>query len=86
MIARNNIESLLSQWKGRLTNEKYSEEYRYALGECIYELLELLGKIIEEEDTNLQEVIANLPSSEVEDYLLGLEADDYLASLEAHIA
>lgn len=86
MIARNNIESLLSQWKGRLTNEKYSEEYRCALGECIYELLELLGKIIEEEDTNLQEVIANLPSSEVEDYLLGLEADDYLASLEAHIA
>ena len=86
MIARNNIESLLSQWKGRLTNEKYSEEYRYALGECIYELLELLGKIIEEEDTNLQEVIANRPSSEVEDYLLGLEADDYLASLEAHIA
>lgn len=86
MIARNNIESLLSQWNGRLTNEKYSEEYRCALGECIYELQELLGKIIEEENANLAEVIASLPSSEVEDYLYGLEADEYFSSLESHTA
>lgn len=86
MIARNNIESLLSQWNGRLTNEKYSEEYRCALGECIYELQELLGKIIEEENVNLAEVIASLPSSEVEDYLYGLEADEYFSSLESHTA
>ena len=86
MIAERNIESLLSQWKERLRNESYSEEYRCALGECMYDLQTILGKIKEEEEANLQEVIASLPPKEVEDYLLQQEADDYLSSLEAHTA
>lgn len=52
----------------------------------MYDLQNLLEKIKQEEDDNLQEVLANLPSKEAEEYLLGLEADEYLASLEAHIA
>lgn len=84
MIAERNISSLLSQWKERLSNESYSEEYRCALGECVYDLQELLAKIKEEEEDNLQEVLSSLPSQEAEDYLKGIEADDYLSSLEAH--
>lgn len=86
MIAEKNISSLLSQWKERLGKESYSEDYRCALGECLYDLQELLEKIKEEEEANLQEVLAHLPSQEVEDYLAGLEADEYLSSVEAHIA
>lgn len=86
MIAEKNIESLLSQWKERLSNESYSEEYRCALGECVYDLQNLLDKIKEEERANLQEVIDSLPPKDAEEYLMGLEADDYLSSLEAHIA
>lgn len=86
MIVERNISSLLSQWKERLLNESYSEEYKITLRECMYELQNTLDDIVDEEEANLQEVIASLPSQEVEDYLLGLEADDYLASLEAHIA
>lgn len=84
MIIEDNISSLLSQWKKRLSNESYSEEYRCALGECMYDLQNILDKIKEEEEANLQEVIANLPSKEVEDYLMQQEADEYLASMEAH--
>jgi len=84
MIAERNIGSLLSQWKERLSNESYSEEYRCALGECMYDLENLLEKIRQEEEANLQEVINNLPSQEAEDYLRDIEADDYLSSLEAH--
>lgn len=84
MIAERNISSLLSQWKERLSNESYSEEYRCALGECMYDLENLLEKIRQEEEANLQEVINNLPSQEAEDYLRDIEADDYLSSLEAH--
>ena len=85
MIVQDNISSLLSQWEERL-GKKHSKDYKIALGECIHELQELLGKIIEEENANLAEVIASLPSSEVEDYLYGLEADEYFSSLESHTA
>lgn len=84
MITERNISSLLSQWKERLSNDDYSEEYRCALGECMYDLQNILDKIKEEEEANLQEVIANLPSKEVEDYLMQQEADEYLSSIEAH--
>ena len=86
MIIEDNLESLLSQWKKRLCNESYSEEYRCALGECMYDLQNILEKIKEEQQANLQQVIANLPSREVEDYLMGLEADEELATMEAHDA
>lgn len=84
MIVERNISSLLSQWKERLSNESYSEEYRCALGECMYDLENLLDKIKKEEEANLQEVIDSLPSLEAEDYLKGIEADEYLSSMEAH--
>ena len=32
----------------------------------------------------LQSVLSNLPSQEIEDYILNEEADMYLSSLEAH--
>ena len=52
----------------------------------MYDLQNLLEKIKQEEEDNLQEVIDNLPSLDAEEYLKELEADEYLASLEAHIA
>lgn len=83
MIVQNYIGSLLSQWEER-SKKSYSNDYRIALGECIHELQETLGKIVEEENANLEEVIASLPPKEVEDYLTGLEADEYLASMDSH--
>lgn len=84
MIAEKNINSLLSQWEERLNKGDYSEGYKCALGECVYDLMITLDKIKEEEKANLEEIIANLPSQEVEDYLMGLEADEELSRMEAH--
>lgn len=84
MIVEKNINALLSQWKGRMSNDKYSDEYKCALGECVYDLMITLDKIKEEEKANLEEVIANLLSKEVEDYLMGLEADEELSRMDAH--
>ena len=84
MIAEKNINALLSQWKERLNKDDYSDGYKCALGECVYDLGIVLDKIKKEEKANLEEVIANLPSKEVEDYLMGLEADEELSRMEAH--
>lgn len=86
MIAEKNISTLLSQWKERLNKNSYSEDYKCCLGECMYDLQNLLEKIKQEEENNLQEVIDSLPPLDAEEYLKELEADEYLASLEAHIA
>lgn len=83
MIAEKNINILLSRWKERVSN-KYPDEYQCALKECIYDLMITLDKIKEEEEMNLMEAIANLPSKEVEDYLLGLEADEELSRIDIH--
>lgn len=84
MIAENRINNLLSQWKERLNKDDYSDEYKCALEECVYDLMITLDKIKEEEKSNLEEVISNLPSQEVEDYLMGLEADEELSRMDAH--
>lgn len=84
MIAEKNINALLSQWKERLGKDDYSDGYKCALGECVYDLMITLDKIKEEEKANLEEIIANLPSKEVEDYLMGLEADEELSRMDAH--
>lgn len=84
MIVEKNINALLSQWKERLNKDNYSDGYKCALGECVYDLMIILDKIKEEEKANLEEVIANLPSKEVEDYLMGLEADEELSRMDAH--
>lgn len=83
IIQEKDLNSLLSSWKKRLSDEKYSEEYRCALGECMYDLQNLINNTPNDQEF-LQDVIANLPSSEVEDYLLGLEADEELSRMEAH--
>ena len=84
MIAEKNINALISQWKERLSKDDYSDEYKCVLGECVYDLMITLNKIKKEEKADLEEVIANLPSKEVEDYLMGLEADEELSRMEAH--
>lgn len=83
IIQEKDLNSLLSSWKERLSDEKYSEEYRCALGECMYDLQNLINNTPNDQEF-LQDVIANLPSSEVEDYLMGLEADEELSRMEAH--
>lgn len=83
MIAEKNINILLSRWKERIST-KYSDEYQCALKECIYDLTIILDKIKEEEEENLREAIAHLPSKEAEDYLMGLEADEELSRIGAH--
>ena len=84
MIAEDRISNLLSQWEERLGSDEYSDEYRCALGECVYDLMVTLDEIREEEKAGLEEVIASLPSQEVEDYLMGLEADEELSRMDAH--
>lgn len=83
IIQEKDLSSLLSSWKERLLDEKYSEEYRCALGECMYDLQNLINNTPSDQEF-LQDVIASLPSSEVEDYLLGLEADEQQSMMEAH--
>lgn len=83
IIQESTLDSLLSSWKERLSDEKYSEEYRCALGECMYDLQNLINNTPNDQEF-LQDVISRLPSSEVEDYLMGLEADEELSTLEAH--
>ena len=83
IIQESTLSSLLSQWKERLSDEQYSEEYRCALGECLYDLQNLIDNTPSDQEF-MQDVISRLPSSEVEDYLRGLEADEELSMMEAH--
>lgn len=83
IIQESTLNTLLSQWKERLKDENYSEEYRCALGECLYDLQTLIANTPSDREF-LQDVIANLPSTEVEDYLMGLEADEQQSMMEAH--
>ena len=83
IIQESTLSSLLSQWKERLSNEQYSEEYRCALGECLYDLQNLINNTPSDQEF-MQDVISRLPSTEVEDYLRGLEADEELSMMEAH--
>lgn len=83
IIQESTLNTLLSQWKERLKDENYSEEYRCALGECLYDLQTLIANTPSDQEF-LQDVIANLPSTEVEDYLMGLEADEQQSMMEAH--
>lgn len=83
IIQESTLSSLLSKWKERLSNGHYSEEYRCALGECLYDLQTLIDNNPSDQEF-MQDVIANLPSTEIEDYLMGLEADEELSMVEAH--
>lgn len=83
IIQEKDIGSILSSWKDRLQDSNYSKEYRCALGECLYDIQGLVDNAVDSQEF-LQEVIDNLPSREVEDYLNGLEADEMLSTMEAH--
>ena len=83
MMARN-INSLLSQWEGRLSQE-YDTSYKDALRECIFELKSMIDEEhLEDALAWEQEMLNNMPSNEILDYLQSQEADSYLSSMEAH--
>ena len=83
IIQEKELSSLLSSWKARLQDTDYSEEYRCAIGECVYDLQELIDNNPSDQEF-MQDVISRLPTQEVEDYLRGLEADEELSMMEAH--
>lgn len=75
MITETSISGLLATWNERSLDKSYSQEYRDALFDCIYELNQLLEKSFQEEYTQ----------RELDD----IEADLYFSSMEAferHVA
>ena len=75
MIHERELESLVSQWKSRLTNSEFDD----TLNDCIYDLTQLINNSYNEQDY--------IKHFSPEDALLTLqeqEADAYLASMEAH--
>lgn len=83
IIQEKDIGHILSEWKKRLSSDDYSEESRCALGECLYDIQGLVENAQDSQEF-LQDVISQLPSEEVEDYMRGLEADEELSMMEAH--
>lgn len=82
-ILENRIDSLLSSWRRRLENGIQSDDYKCAVSECIYELAELLDESEREEDY-LQDILSDLPSKEVEQWLLSQEADSQSQTPHPH--
>ncbi len=76
--------TLLAKWKreSENTNAK-SKERKVALDRCIFDLQGLLLHLQEEEEY-IYYLFGELPSKDIEDYLLGQEADEQLSTLEAH--
>ena len=83
IIQEKDISKILSNWEERLKSDNYSEEYKCALGECLYDIQGLVNNAQGSQEF-LQDVISQLPSEEVEDYMRGLEADEELSMMEAH--
>ena len=84
MILEKDIQSLVSKFEERQNNNEKPLEYRLALGECLFDLYELLEKSKDEDNAYLKSMIDNLPSKEIEDYILEQEADIELSRIEAH--
>lgn len=83
IIQEKDIGHILSEWKKRLSGDNYSDEYKCALDECLYDIQGLVENAQDSQEF-LQDVISQLPSEEVEDYMRGLEADEELSRMEAH--
>lgn len=83
MVQESDISNLISIWEQRLSNTLYSNDYKIAIKECLFDLKKVLDtpKTYEE---FIDSIVANLPSEEVEEYLREQEADSYLSSIEAH--
>lgn len=71
MFYEYDVKKLISQWKKRASNSAYSDPYRVAVNECIFELDDFLSQMFDGE-------------IEAREYLNQLEAEDYLSSIEAH--
>lgn len=84
MILEKDIQSLVSKFEERQNNNEKPLEYRLALGECLFDLYELLEKSRDEDNAYLKSMIDNLPSKEIEDYILSKEADVELSRMDAH--
>ena len=82
MIQESFIYALISQWKERAAHCN-SEDYKCALGECAYDLQQLLDESLDYQDY-FNQYMVSLPSKEVEDYLAQQEADDVLSTIESH--
>lgn len=77
------LEKLIAQWKERLLFTGQSEDYKCALGECVYDLQNLVSQAAYD-PAFIQEYLSQMPPQEIEDYFLSQEADDELSKLEAH--
>lgn len=85
MVYESDIVGLLSLWLKRLKEGDHPSPYKDALEECRYELNELLeNSLVKESVPQDYSFFDDLPSEEIQQYLLEQQADAYLASLEAH--
>lgn len=75
MIHERELESLVSQWKSRLTNSEFDD----TLNDCIYDLTRVINDSYCEQD-----YYKNLSPEEILLSIQEQEADAYLASMEAH--
>lgn len=83
IIQESILNSLLTEWERRMKDRQYSEEYRCAIGECLHDFQELIDSIPNDQEF-MQDIMDNLPPTEIEEYLMGLEADRELSTMEAH--
>lgn len=77
------LQQLIAQWKERLLSTGQSEDYKCALGECVYDLQNLVYQAAYD-PAFIQEYLSQMPPQEIEDYFLSQEADDELSKLEVH--
>lgn len=84
MIHDSDLIALLSQWKKRLQTHN-SPDYNCALGECIYDLQNLLDNTFDYQDY-LQEKMSHIPMDELEEYFMEQEADSQISQMKESIA
>ena len=81
LIQETKLNNLLSTWSRRLhSDNNQSEDYKCALGECIYDLQELLSQERDIDNIYFMQELAKQPPEEIKDYFLSQEADLQLAA------
>jgi hypothetical protein len=76
MPFQSDIVSLLSQWKERALNESYSDQYRDAVNDCIYELNDIVRKRM------MEEAVDRMSDEDIKQYFEEIDADSYISSSE----
>ena len=76
MIYINDIQQLADKWTERMNNPAQSFDYRNALSECIYDLNQLINKIL----------LDQMTEEDARDYILSQEADSYISCEENYYA